>query len=66
MSSQNDKIKEYRSIDFEGDIRGQGVVYDPITGAQLPETYSARPGNRKRVLPGLIRRPGDDYDPWAV
>jgi hypothetical protein len=63
--SKTDGIKEYRSIDFEGDIRGLGVNYDS-TGTQIVETFTARPQNRRRVLPGLVRRQGDDYDPWAV
>jgi hypothetical protein len=62
----NDKRgREYHNVDFDGDIAGQGVVYD-ATGTQLTETFSARPHNRKRVLPGLIRRPVDDYDPFQT
>ena len=63
--SEKDGLKEYTSIDFDGDIRGMGVNYDH-TGTQLPETFSARPHNRKRILPLVIRRAGDDYDPFKT
>jgi hypothetical protein len=62
----NDKRgREYHNVDFDGDIAGLGVVYD-ASGTQLPETFSARPQNRKRILPLVIRRPGDDNDPFKV
>jgi hypothetical protein len=59
--SKNDKIKEYRSVDFDGTIAGQGVNYDS-TGTQITATFTARPQNRKRILPGLVRREDDNSD----
>jgi hypothetical protein len=62
--SKKEQPREYTSIDFDGDIAGRGVIYDP-NGCQIPETMHARPANRRRVLPLAIKQP-DENDPFKT